>query len=139
MDSIVNNDIKILLYRTMYTIRHVEESLIDLFHKKIFPGYLHAYIGQEACAAGVCGYLRSDDYMISNHRARGHLIAKGMQLKPMIAEMLGKKNGISKGRGGEMHAADPSKGILGGNGIVGGGIPISIGYLLSSSSLLPPI
>lgn len=127
MDVILSRDVTTALYRTMYTIRRVEESLIDLFHQKIFPGYLHSCIGQEACAAGVCGTLRQDDYVISNHRARGHLIAKGMQLKPLIAEMLGKATGISKGRGGEMHAADPSRGILGGNGIVGGGIPISVG------------
>lgn len=132
MDVTGSSGTKISLYRTMYTIRRVEESLIDLFHKKIFPGYLHSCIGQEACAAGVCGALRQDDYSISNHRARGHLIAKGMELKPLIAEMLGKTTGISKGRGGEMHAADPSRGILGGNGIVGGGIPISVGAGFSS-------
>lgn len=120
------------LYQTMYTIRRVEESLIDLFHQKQFPGYLHSSIGQEACAAGVCGALRTDDYMISTHRPRAHLIAKGMELKAMIAEMLGRVTGVSRGRGGEMHAADPDQGILGGNGIVGGGIPISIGTGFSS-------
>ena len=127
MDAAIPGDIQISLYRTMFTIRRVEETLVDLFYKKMYPGYIHSSIGQEACAAGVCAALRPDDYIISNHRARAHIVAKGMELRPMMAEMLGRATGISRGRGGEMHAADPSLGILGGNGIVGGGIPISTG------------
>ncbi|MEI6126458.1 MAG: thiamine pyrophosphate-dependent dehydrogenase E1 component subunit alpha [Pseudomonadota bacterium] len=123
----ISHEKQVELYVIMYRIRRVEETLVDLFYRKLYPGYIHSSIGQEACAAGVCAALRAQDYVISNHRARAHIVAKGMALRPMMAEMLGRTTGISGGRGGEMHAADPSLGILGGNGIVGGGIPISIG------------
>ena len=123
----ISHEKQVELYTIMYRIRRVEESLVDLFYRKLYPGYIHSSIGQEACAAGVCAALRPQDYVISNHRARAHIVAKGMALRPMMAEMLGRVTGFSRGRGGEMHAADPSLGILGGNGIVGGGIPISIG------------
>ena len=123
----ISADKQIELYAIMYRIRRVEESLVDLFYKNMYPGYIHSSIGQEACAAGVCAALRTDDYVISNHRARAHIVAKGMALRSMMAEMLGRSTGVSRGRGGEMHAADPALGILGGNGIVGGGIPISTG------------
>jgi pyruvate dehydrogenase E1 component alpha subunit len=115
------------LYRTMFTIRRVEERLNDLFAKNLFPGYIHSYLGQEACATGVCGALRQDDYIFSTHRARGHLIAKGTALKPMMAEMWGKASGICQGRSGEMHVSDPTCGILASDGIVGGGVPMAVG------------
>jgi acetoin:2,6-dichlorophenolindophenol oxidoreductase subunit alpha len=111
----------------MLLIRECESQLEEVFAKNLFPGYIHSYLGQEACAVGVCSALRADDYIVSNHRGRGHYLAKGMALKPMMAEMFGRATGICGGRGGEMHAADPALGILGGNGIVGGGIPHAVG------------
>jgi TPP-dependent pyruvate/acetoin dehydrogenase alpha subunit len=106
--------------------------LNDAFAKNLFPGYIHSYLGQEACAVGICASLDDRDYIMSNHRGRGHYLAKGMALKPMVAEMFGKETGICGGRGGEMHAADPSLGILGGNGIVGAGLPIAAGAAYSA-------
>lgn len=120
------------LYVGMYRIRQCEEQLNSLFAKNLFPGYIHSYLGQEACAVGVCAALRADDYIVSTHRGRGHYLAKGMALKPMMAEMFGRATGICGGRGGEMHAADPAVGILGGNGIVGGGIPYAAGAAYSA-------
>ena len=122
----------ITLYRSMLVIRECEVQLNELFAKNLFPGYIHSYLGQEACAVGICADLNDSDYIVSNHRGRGHYLAKGMALKPMIAEMLGKATGICGGRGGEMHAADPALGILGGNGIVGAGMPIGAGAALSA-------
>lgn len=120
------------MYRKMLEIRACEEQLNAAFAKNLFPGYIHSYSGQEACAVGVCSALRDDDYIVSTHRGRGHYLAKGMALVPMICEMFGKANGICGGRGGEMHAADPALGILGGNGIVGGGIPYATGAAYSA-------
>ena len=122
----------ITLYRQMLVIRECEAQLNDLFARNLFPGYIHSYLGQEACAVGICAVLRDTDYIVSNHRGRGHYLAKGMALKPMIAEMLGKETDICGGRGGEMHAADPALGILGGNGIVGAGMPIGAGAALAA-------
>ena len=122
----------ITLYRTMLVIRACETQLNELFAKNLFPGYIHSYLGQEACAVGICAGLNDSDYIVSNHRGRGHYLAKGMALGPMIAEMLGKQTGICGGRGGEMHAADPALGILGGNGIVGAGMPIGAGAALAA-------
>lgn len=120
------------IYRRMLLIRECEAQLNDAFAKNLFPGYLHSYLGQEACAVGVCDGLADSDSIVSNHRGRGHYLAKGMALKPMMAEMFGKVTGVCGGRGGEMHAADPAIGILGGNGIVGGGLPIAAGAALSA-------
>ncbi|MBW3095981.1 thiamine pyrophosphate-dependent dehydrogenase E1 component subunit alpha [Pseudohoeflea coraliihabitans] len=122
----------ISLYRSMLEIRECETQLNALFAQNKFPGYIHSYLGQEACAVGICADLNERDYVVSNHRGRGHYLAKGMALKPMVAEMLGKETGICGGRGGEMHAADPELGILGGNGIVGAGMPIAAGAALSA-------
>ena len=119
-------------YRRMHLIRECEAQLNDAFAKNLFPGYIHSCLGQEACAVGVCDGLTDSDVIVSNHRGRGHYLAKGMALKPMMAEMFGKASGVCGGRGGEMHAADPSIGILGGNGIVGGGLPIAAGAALSA-------
>lgn len=113
--------------RSMLRIRECESQLAEVFSKNLFPGYIHSYLGQEACAVGVCEALRRDDPIVSTHRGRGHYLAKGMALQPMMAEMFGRATGIGGGRGGEMHAADPAIGVLGGNGIVGGGIPHAVG------------
>jgi len=120
------------IFERMMLIRQCEAQLNDAFTKNLFPGYIHSYLGQEACAVGICAELNDDDYIMSNHRGRGHYLAKGMALKPMVAEMFGKKTGICGGRGGEMHAADPALGILGGNGIVGAGLPIATGAAYSA-------
>lgn len=119
-------------YRRMLLIRECEAQINDAFAKNQFPGYVHSYLGQEACAVGVCEGLTDTDFIVSNHRGRGHYLAKGMAVKPMMAEMFGKASGVCGGRGGEMHAADPAIGVLGGNGIVGGGLPIAAGAALSA-------
>jgi len=115
------------LYTTMVRIRRVEETLMDIFSSGEIPGFLHVCIGQEAAAAAVCSLLEADDYMGTTHRGHGHAIAKGIGLNRFMAELLGRKNGFCMGRSGSMHLADKDKGILGANGIVGGGIPIATG------------
>jgi pyruvate dehydrogenase E1 component alpha subunit len=120
------------LYRKMVTIRLFEEKIIDLYARGFIPGLVHLYIGEEAVAAGVCANLRKDDYITSTHRGHGHVIAKGAELKYMMAELFGKKTGYCKGKGGSMHIADIDIGILGANGIAGGGIPIAVGAALSA-------
>jgi pyruvate dehydrogenase E1 component alpha subunit len=115
------------LYRTMQTIRRFEEVACQLLVDRKIPATLHASIGQEAVATGVCRALRRDDLIVSNHRGHGHCIAKGADLNAMMAELMGKATGTNRGRAGSMHIADPAQGILGANGIVGGGIPIAAG------------
>jgi len=121
------------LYRTLYTIRVFETCCIQLYRQGLIKGYFHPYLGEEAIAAGVCAALRKDDLIISTHRGHGHCIAKGADLKRMVAEVLGKDTGYCHGRGGSMHIADLDTGNLGANGIVGGGIPIGVGAALSIS------
>lgn len=120
------------LYKKMIEIRLFEEKIQDLYARGLIPGSVHLYIGQEAIAAGVCVHLRKGDYITSTHRGHGHLIAKGADLKFMMAELFGRKTGYCKGKGGSMHIADFDLGILGSNGIAGGGIPIAVGAGLSS-------
>lgn len=120
------------MYKKMLEIRHFEEATIELYKEGAMPGLAHPYIGEEAIAVGVCHNLKKDDYIVSTHRGHGHLIAKGGDLKLMMAEILGKRTGYCKGKGGSMHIADFSLGILGANGIVGGGFPIAVGAALSA-------
>jgi len=115
------------LYRTMVRIRRFEEQLVTLFKRGRLPGFVHLYIGQEAVATGVCAALRPDDRITSTHRGHGHLIAKGAQVDRMMAELLGRVDGYCRGKGGSMHIVDFGLGIMGTNGIVGGGIPIATG------------
>ena len=115
------------IYRTMVRIREFEEIAAKLFLDGRLVGFLHLYSGEEAVAAGVCACLRESDYITSTHRGHGHCIAKGADIGRMMAELYGKADGYSKGKGGSMHIADISKGIIGANGIVGAGIPIAIG------------
>lgn len=115
------------LYRTMKTIRLFEDRIVDLYARGVVPGLAHLYIGEEAVAAGVCAALREDDYVTSTHRGHGHVIAKGADLKSMMAELFGRKTGCCGGKGGSMHIADMDIGILGANGIAGGGLPIAVG------------
>ncbi|NQU04017.1 MAG: thiamine pyrophosphate-dependent dehydrogenase E1 component subunit alpha [Syntrophaceae bacterium] len=115
------------LYSTMQKIRSFEERISDLYARGVVPGLVHLYVGEEAVAAGVCAALKDDDYITSTHRGHGHVIAKGVELKSMMAELFGKKTGCCKGKGGSMHIADMNMGILGANGIAGGGLPIAVG------------
>ncbi len=120
------------LYTTMLRIRSFEERIVDLYARGQVPGLAHLYIGEEAVAAGVCAHLREDDYITSTHRGHGHVIAKGAELNLMMAELFGKKTGYCKGKGGSMHIADMEIGIMGANGIAGGGLPIAVGAALSA-------
>jgi len=121
----------VYMYRKMLEVRRFEEKVWDLFGRNIIPGTLHLYIGEEATAVGVCANLRVDDYITSTHRGHGHCIAKGADLKKMMAEILGKKTGYCKGKGGSMHVADATVGILGATAVVGSAIPIAVGAALS--------
>ncbi len=114
-------------YRTMITIRQFETMAGEFFADGKIPGFIHLSIGQEASSVGVCSCLRADDYLTTTHRGHGHMIAKGADLKKMAAELFGKKTGYCKGKGGSMHIADFSIGILGANGVVAGGLPIIAG------------
>lgn len=120
------------MYRTMVRIRAFEERVSKEFAAGNIPGFLHVYIGEEATATGACSTLGADDYITSTHRGHGHLIAKGGRTDLMMAELYGKKTGYCKGKGGSMHIADMDIGILGANGIVGGGITIAGGAALSA-------
>ncbi len=115
------------LYSTMFRIRTFEEEVFEFYKFGKMPGLAHVYIGEEAIAAGACAALKAGDYAGSTHRGHGHVIAQGADTKQMMAEILGKKDGQCKGKGGSMHIMDMSKGILGANGIVGAGIPIATG------------
>jgi pyruvate dehydrogenase E1 component alpha subunit len=119
-------------YRTMKTIREFEERVHVEFAKGGIPGFVHLYAGEEASATGVCMNLRSDDYIASNHRGHGHCIAKGVQVDGMMAEIYGKRTGTCHGKGGSMHIADLEAGMMGANGIVGGGPPLVCGAALAA-------
>ncbi len=120
------------MYRKMYSIRVFEERVEELFAAGELPGFVHLYIGQEACAVGVCANLGPSDYITSTHRGHGHCIAKGGALDRMMAELFAKKTGYNKGKGGSMHLASTEIGILGANGINAAGMPLAVGAALSS-------
>jgi pyruvate dehydrogenase E1 component alpha subunit len=119
-------------YRTMKTIREFEERVHVEFAKGGIPGFVHLYAGEEASATGVCMNLRQGDYIASNHRGHGHCIAKGVEVTGMMAEIYGKRSGTCHGKGGSMHIADLEAGMMGANGIVGGGPPLVCGAGLSA-------
>ncbi|MBM2320280.1 thiamine pyrophosphate-dependent dehydrogenase E1 component subunit alpha [Marivita cryptomonadis] len=121
--------------KKMYLIRKFEEGAEDSYMRGLIHGTMHLSIGQEASAVGSCMSLTDDDKITSTHRGHGHCVAKGADLSRMFAEFFGKESGYCKGRGGSMHIADPSKGNLGANGIVGGGLPIAVGAALSAKRL----
>jgi TPP-dependent pyruvate/acetoin dehydrogenase alpha subunit len=125
----------LLMYERMLKIRHFESRVRDLFAAGEMPGFVHLYLGEEAVAVGVCAALNRDDSITSTHRGHGHIIAKGGDVKRMMAELYGKATGYNKGKGGSMHIADPSLGILGANGIVGAGLPIATGAGMSAKLL----
>jgi len=128
----IPREMLLLIYERMLKIRHFENRVKDLFAAGEMPGFVHLYLGEEAVAVGACAALRDDDYITSTHRGHGHIIAKGGDVKRMMAELYGKATGYNKGKGGSMHIADPSLGILGANGIVGAGLPIATGAALSA-------
>jgi TPP-dependent pyruvate/acetoin dehydrogenase alpha subunit len=124
----IMSDVKLLnMYRIMKIIRYFEETILDLYQRNIVRGAAHLSIGQEAIAAGVCEVLNNEDHILTTHRGHGHCLAKGADPKYMFAELLGRYEGYCKGKGGSMHISDYSSGILCANGIVGGGLPISVG------------
>ncbi|OFW59214.1 MAG: pyruvate dehydrogenase (acetyl-transferring) E1 component subunit alpha [Actinobacteria bacterium RBG_16_64_13] len=116
----------------MQTIRRFEERVAAEFFAGAIVGFVHSYIGQEAIATGVCQHLSKKDRIVSHHRGHGHCIAKGADLKKMMAEIFGKKTGYCKGKGGSMHIADFSIGMLGADGIVGAGLPIATGAAMAA-------
>ncbi|MCY3978875.1 MAG: thiamine pyrophosphate-dependent dehydrogenase E1 component subunit alpha [Chloroflexi bacterium] len=125
-------DLALDIYTRVLRIRRFEEEVGRLFRQGQLPGFVHLYIGEEAVAAGVCAALTDEDTIISTHRGHGHVIAKGGDIKRMMAELFGKATGYCKGKGGSMHIADFEIGMLGAIGIVGGGIPIAVGAGLSA-------
>jgi len=120
------------MYEKMVTIRRYEEAVLEVYTQGLMRGLAHLYIGQEASAVGICSALNDDDYLTSTHRGHGHLIAKGGKVDRMMAEMMGKVDGYNRGKGGTMHIADMSLGILGANGIVAGGMGMATGAGLSA-------
>jgi pyruvate dehydrogenase E1 component alpha subunit len=137
--SKLNSEIEIekwiRMYRQMVSIRLFEEQVNELYTRALMPGLAHLYIGEEAVAVGICEALRRDDYVTSTHRGHGHCLAKGASPDRMFAELLGKEAGYCKGKGGSMHIADPATGNLGANAIVAGSVGIATGAALSAKRL----
>jgi acetoin:2,6-dichlorophenolindophenol oxidoreductase subunit alpha len=127
-----DSEVHLRLLTTMLRIRRCEEKVFELFLNNRIPGFSHVSIGQEAVAAGVCVALAPDDYITSTHRGHGHGVAKGLAFDRMFAELMGRRTGYCHGKGGSMHIADFQLGVLGANGIVGGGLPIATGAALSA-------
>ena len=125
-------DLLLDMYRRMVTIRRFEDTVYDVYSRGIMPGLAHLYTGMEAVAVGVCVTLNEQDNITSTHRGHGHLLAKGGDPRRMFAELLGKVAGYNRGKGGSMHIVDMSLGILGANGVVGGGLGIATGAGLSA-------
>lgn len=129
--TVYNKELLEKFYYTMVKIRKFEETVEKYFLDGQIPGFVHLYIGEEAIATGVCASLTNEDYIQSTHRGHGHTIAKGADIKRAMAEIFGKKTGFCKGKGGSMHIADFSVGMLGANGVVGGGFTIATGAALA--------
>ena len=119
-------------YEKMAIIRQFEERLHEEIKSGEIAGFTHLYCGQEAAAVGVCSHLSDDDYIVSTHRGHGHCIAKGCDVIAMMKEIYGRRDGLCKGKGGSMHIADVSIGMLGANGIVGAGAPLAVGAAISA-------
>jgi pyruvate dehydrogenase E1 component alpha subunit len=120
------------IYERMTLIRAFEDRVAKIFAEGRIPGFVHLYAGEEAVAVGVCAHLDDRDYITSTHRGHGHCIAKGVEVGPMMAELFGRATGSCHGKGGSMHIADVSRGMLGANGIVGGGPPLACGAGLTA-------
>ena len=121
------------LFVRMCLIRAFEQRVSSLYRAAEIPGFIHTSLGQEAVAVGVCSALRDDDWIAATHRGHGHCLAKGADVDAAMAELFGKATGLCKGKGGSMHIADPRKGILGANAIVGGSTGIATGAAFSAS------
>jgi pyruvate dehydrogenase E1 component alpha subunit len=130
------------LYRQLVLIRQFELRAIDERRQGLIPGFIHPYIGEEACAVGACAALNADDVITSTHRGHGHLIAKGGDVRHMMAELAARELGYCAGKGGSLHMTDFDLGIMGANGIVAGGIPMAVGAALAfkkqAPSSIPP-
>ncbi len=120
------------LYRHLVLIRQFEEKVRELRQSGVLQGSIHLYVGEEAVAVGVCARLNRDDYVASTHRGHGHCIAKGVDVARMMAELYGRVTGTNRGKGGSMHIADTSVGMLGATGIVGSGMPLALGAALAA-------
>ena len=131
----LSRDELVQAYRQMRTIREFEERVHEEFSAGNIPGFVHLYAGEEASAVGFCMHLGKRDYIASTHRGHGHCIAKGCDVRGMMLEIFGKQDGICGGKGGSMHIADLETGMMGANGIVGGGPPLICGAALTAKTL----
>ena len=127
MEQAITKELLLDFYSKMNVIRAFENEAIELAKMNLTRAAIHTYNGEEAIAVGICAHLSDEDQIVSNHRGHGHCVAKGADLERMFAELMAREKGYCKGKGGSMHIADLSIGMLGANGIVGGGLPISIG------------
>jgi TPP-dependent pyruvate/acetoin dehydrogenase alpha subunit len=123
------------LHAGMALIRAFETSVTELYRDGEIPGFVHTSLGQEAVAVGVCAALADGDYLATTHRGHGHCLAKGADVDGMMAELFAKETGLCRGKGGSMHVADPARGVLGANAIVGASIPLAVGAGISSKLL----
>ena len=131
----ITNDKLADAYRLMKTIREFEERMRSEYQQGKLPGFIHIYRNQEAIAVAACLDMTNEDYIASTHRGHGHCIAKGCEIEAMLLELACKEDGLCNGKGGSMHIADMSKGMLGANAIVGGGPPIAAGAALTAKTL----
>jgi pyruvate dehydrogenase E1 component alpha subunit len=131
----LTRDRAVWIYERMRLIRAFEERVAKLFAEGRIPGFVHLYAGEEAVGVGAIECLTDEDYITSTHRGHGHCIAKGVPVGEMMAELFGKSDGCCRGKGGSMHVADLSRGMLGANGIVGGGPPLAAGAALTAKVL----
>lgn len=118
--------------KQMVRIRRFEEKCAELYSQQKIRGFLHLYIGEEAIAVGAMAALQEDDQIVATYREHGHALARGLAMGPVMAEMYGKTNGCSRGRGGSMHLFDKAKHLYGGNAIVGGGLPLATGLAMAN-------
>ena len=128
----IDRDRLLWLYETMATIRSFEMRGFHEVTSRAISAAIHRSVGQEAVPTGICAHLRDDDYLASTHRGHGHCIAKGVDVKLMMAELFGRSTGNNRGKGGSMHIADMSKGMLGTNGVVGASVPLAVGAALTA-------
>jgi pyruvate dehydrogenase E1 component alpha subunit len=135
MEKVMDPQGLLRAYRLMFAIRTFEERVEKEFAGGNIPGFAHTYIGQEASGVGVCFDLTDEDHIGSTHRGHGHCIAKGCDIRGMMHEIMGRADGLCGGKGGSMHIADLSKGMLGANAIVGGSAPIAVGAALRHKTL----
>src|SRR6202047_5415596 len=131
----LSRDELIRAYRDMMTIRRFEERVQEEFSKGGIPGFVHLYAGEEASAVVICAHLGPKDYIASTHRGHGHSIAKGCDVVGMMCELFARQSGLCGGKGGSMHIADLDQGMLGANGIVGGGPPLVVGAAVTAKTL----